>query len=165
MRMAGGVCLVYCALVLQTALVPHWPWPGAALRFIPLAVYLLATWLPTRSGLWVAALCGLAADCLTSGPLGVDTAGCVLQFWLLTRGGRTDRLWTPASLITRLPLAVGCQTLWGLTGRLWLDRGLVNPLPLAPLATASALTTTLFLLSLVVVVRGLFLPPRRPSAV
>jgi hypothetical protein len=143
MRTAFLLVLIYLALIAQTALAPQLALGGIAPRFIPLATYLVLACSRPRLGLVLAAGCGLAADCVSPGPLGLELAACVLMAatslrWQLR--GTLSRLipagWLLQLLLTLETACVTAVRLW------WVDRA-VEPAAVLGFATASALYTSL----------------------
>ncbi len=116
-----GSVAVYAALVLQTALAPHIALSGVTPRFVPLLVCLLAARCPPRVTLVLAAACGLGADCLTTGPLGVDTSACLVLalavHWLKSSGW----LEFPVTNFAWIAIAVALHTAFGIVIRGALD--------------------------------------------
>lgn len=169
MRTAFLLGMIYLALIAQTTLAPQVAFGEVSLRFVPLAVYLVLTCSPPGSGMVLVSALGLAADCISPGPLGAESVACVLLAAVLYRWQMRGSLRHLAVAGWLMPLSLAIETGLVTATRLWwADREIVVR-ALAEFSGTSALSTTLIGLLLLrlpaVTSAGTVASPRSHAAV
>lgn len=104
--------LTYLVFVLQTAVAPELAIGGAAPQLTLLALTWLALRCGGREGLLWAAVWGLLADALSTGPLGLHLIGFTVLAWLLQsvrQRGPIDSAWQFAVIVGGGVLGVGAM--------------------------------------------------------
>jgi len=160
MRIVLGVAVIYLALAVQAGLAQELMIAGAAPRLIPLAMCLVAVFCEARAAFCLAAAGGLAADCLSPGPYGIETAGCTLAVGCMLLAQRFAVDGWPHVLLPLSCAALLEATVAAAGQTLSAHRG-VEPGPLASFVLRSTLATTLVAALLIVAVRGV--SPRLPG--
>ncbi|MCY2966899.1 MAG: rod shape-determining protein MreD [Planctomycetota bacterium] len=150
-----GTVAVYATLVLQTALAPHIALSGVTPRFVPLLVCLLAARCPPRVTLVLSAACGLGADFLTSGPLGVDTSACLFLAGAVHLLKSRGWLEFPVTNFAWIAFSVALHTAFGIVIRGALDGRGIDDRAIYTFAIASACYTAGFALGGRVLFAGL----------